>query len=78
MGTRVRLKANYDISAYPPCVQVILEALKKYGMMVADNGSNWFISGSTDLRWNDEDLSSLRRVKGSDFEVVQMGPIVTD
>jgi hypothetical protein len=78
MGMRVQLKADYDISSYPPCVQVTLKALKKYGMMVGDNGSNWFISGAPDTRWNDEELSSLGRVKGSDFEVVQMGPVVTE
>jgi len=77
MGMRVRLKANYDISAFPASVQVILTALKKYGMIVADNGSNWYVSGAPDPRWNDDDLSTLRRVKGSDFEVVQMGTVVT-
>lgn len=70
MGMRVRLKGDVDISGYPPVVQVILTALKKYGMFVADNGSDWFISGSHDPRWNDEALSDIRRIKGSDFEVV--------
>jgi hypothetical protein len=55
---------------------VILEALKKYGMLVADNGSNWFLSGATDSRWNDEDLEQLKSVPGSAFEAVAGGPIL--
>lgn len=77
MGMRVRLKANYDISKFPPAAQVILTALKKYGMIVADNGSNWFLSGAPDPRWNDDDLGALKAVKGHDFEVVEMGDLVT-
>lgn len=77
MGMRVRLKASFDISTYPSEAQVILRALKKYGMIVADNGSNWFISGAPDSRWNDTALNTLKRVKGSAFEVVQMGAVVT-
>jgi hypothetical protein len=77
MGMRVRLKASVDISHFPPAVQVILTALKKYGMMVADNGANWYISGAPDPRWSDDDLSTISAIKGSDFEVVQMGTIVT-
>jgi hypothetical protein len=77
MGMRVRLKADYDISGFAPAAQVILTALKKYGMFVADNGGDWFISGAPDPRWNDEELSTLKRVKGRDFEVVKMGPSVT-
>jgi hypothetical protein len=72
MGMRVRLKADYDITGFPAPVQVILKALKKYGMFVADNGGDWFLSGAPDPRWNDEDLGSLKRVKGRDFEVVDM------
>jgi hypothetical protein len=71
MGMRVRLKAGYDISTFSPEDQVILTALKHYGMILADNGSNWFISGSPDARWNDDALHALTRVHGSDFEVVQ-------
>ncbi len=70
MGLRFRLKASYDISGFPPSAQVILKALKKYGMIVADNGGSWFISGAPDSRWNDEELATLKRVKGSDFEAV--------
>jgi hypothetical protein len=74
---RVRLKASYDISKFPAEVQVILTALKKYGMFLADNGSNWYISGAPDSRWNDTNLHSLKSVLGSNFEVVKMGQIVT-
>jgi hypothetical protein len=77
MGIRVRLKAAYDISKFSPSMQVILRALKKYGMLLADNGSNWYLSGAPDPRWNDDELGTLRSLKGSDFEVVQMGTIVT-
>jgi hypothetical protein len=77
MGMRVRLKAGFDVTPFTPEVRVILTALKKYGMFVADNGSNWFISGAPDPRWNDSNLATLSQVKGSDFEVVKMGTIVT-
>lgn len=77
MGMRVRLKASVNISSYPPAIQVILRALKKYGMIVADNGSNWFISGAPDMRWDDDELSTLKGIKGSDFEVIKMTNIVT-
>jgi hypothetical protein len=70
MGQRFRLRANFDISSYASDVQVILQALKTYGMFVADNGSAWFISGAPDPRWNNDDLGTLRNVVGSDFEAV--------
>jgi hypothetical protein len=70
MGLRVRLKAGFDISGFSPEVRAILQALKTYGMMVADNGSNWYVSGAPDERWSDDDLHELGRVTGSDFEVV--------
>ncbi len=76
MGTRVRLKASYDISGFSPTNRVILQALKTYGMILADNGSNWFISGVPDSRWNDTDLRSLRNVLGSAFEVVDESPLM--
>ncbi|MCC7448252.1 MAG: hypothetical protein IT324_12605 [Anaerolineae bacterium] len=76
MGLRLRLKADYDISRYSGASKVILTALKQYGMIVADNGSSWFISGATDSRWNDDDLNQLKQVPGSAFEVVQAGPIL--
>lgn len=75
MGMRVRLKASFDISGYPTSAQVILRALKKYGMIVADNGSDWFLSGAPDARWNDTELNTLKNVHGRDFEVVRMGQI---
>ena len=77
MGLRVRLKASFDISGFPACDQVILKALKQYGMFLADNGGNWFISGTPDARWPDADIQALRKVKGSDFEVVLIGNVIT-
>jgi hypothetical protein len=78
MGMRVRLKADFDISGFSTNVQVILKALKIYGMFLADNGSDWYISGAPDARWDDEELAELRAMTGRDFEVVAMGDIVTD
>ena len=77
MGMRVRLKAGVDISKFPPLAQVILTALKRYGMIVADNGGDWFLSGAPDPRWNDEEIATLKRIKGRDFEVVKMNGLVT-
>lgn len=74
MGLRVRLKASFDISGFSKFNQVILTALKKYGMIVADNGSNWMICGAPDERWNDEELRQLKQLRGRDFEVVYTGP----
>ena len=76
MGLRVRLKASYDVSRFTGTSKVILIALKKYGMFVADNGSDWFVSGATDSRWDDNDLNQLKTVPGNEFEVVQSGPII--
>src|SRR5439155_26065557 len=59
MGARLRLKANYDISRYPQCVQVILRALQTYGMFVADHGSSWYLSGAPDKRWDNDQLLTL-------------------
>ena len=70
MGLRVRLKASFDISSFPPQTWVVLRALKRYGMMLADNGSPWYISGAPDPRWSNDDLHSLGRLTGADFEVV--------
>jgi hypothetical protein len=74
MGMRVRLKASFDISGYSATNQVILKAMKKYGMILADNGSNFFFQGAPDTRWDDNDLNNLKNVPGSAFEVVQMTP----
>jgi hypothetical protein len=71
------LKASFDISSYSPSNQVILRALKRYGMFVADNGPSWFLSGAPDPRWSDDDLGMLKNIKGLNFEVVKMGTIVT-
>ncbi len=70
MGLRVRLKAEFDISGFPPVVQTILRGLKKYGMIVADNGADWYVGGAPDSRWNDDALHALDGVTGGDFEVV--------
>jgi hypothetical protein len=78
MGMRVRLKAGFDASSYPPQAQVILRAMKTYGMIVADNGSDWFFSGTSDPRWDDGQLNTLKQLHGSDFEVVVMGQVVTN
>jgi hypothetical protein len=76
MGTRVRLKASYDLSKVTGASLVILTALKTYGMYLADNGSDWYISGETNTSWNDDDLSQIKAVPASAFEVVQLGTIV--
>jgi hypothetical protein len=76
-GAKLRLKASYDISSFQGEARVILTALKKYGMIVADQGSSWFITGDGDPRWDDNDLNQLKTVPGSMFEVVQLGPIFT-
>jgi hypothetical protein len=78
MGMRVRLRAGVDISGYPSSARVVLQALKTYGMILADNGGNWFISGAPDPRWDDAELNTLKRLRGRDFEVVTMGPVTTD
>ncbi len=77
MGMRMRLKASFNVSAYSPANQVILNALKKYGMIMADNGSNMFLSGAPDDRWDNNDLHVLGQVQASDFEVLQMTPLYT-
>jgi len=77
MGMRLRLKASYDISGFSATNQVILTALKKYGMIMADNGSNMYISGAPDPNWNNDDLHNLGQVTAADFDVIQMNPIYT-
>jgi hypothetical protein len=78
MGTRLRLKSTFDISSFSPQNQVILTALKKYGMILADNGSGIFISGAPDSRWNNSDLSRLKTITASNFEAVTTGPVYTN
>jgi len=70
MGLRLRLKASFDVSGYPRQARIVLVALKRYGMLVADNGSSWYITGAPDPHWSNDQLHTLGRVKGSDFEVV--------
>lgn len=70
MGLRLRLKRSYDISEFPRQSRIVLKALKEYGMVVADNGSDWYVSGAPDPRWDNDDLHSLHTVPGSAFEVV--------
>ena len=70
MGLRVRLKASFDTRPFPRQARIVLEALKRYGMIVADNGSDWYISGAPDPRWSNDQLHTLHRVTGSAFEVV--------
>jgi len=77
MGMRMRLKASYDISGFSKNVQVILTALKTYGIIMADNGSAMYLSGAPDDRWDNDDLHNLSQVPASAFEVVQMSPIYT-
>jgi hypothetical protein len=76
MGLRLRMKSSYSCSAYSAEVQVICTALKKYGMYVADNGSDWYVTGAHDPRWNDSNLGDLKRIPGSAFEAVDTGPIL--
>ncbi len=77
MGLRLRLKASFDLTTFPADDQVILTALKKYGLIVADNGSAMFMSGTPDDRWNNADLDQLKTLTASDFEVVLLGPVYT-
>lgn len=70
MGLRVRLKANFDTSGFSPRMQIILRAMKRYGMILADNGSPWFFSGTSDLRWSDDELNQLKSLRGRNFEAV--------
>jgi hypothetical protein len=70
MGLRVRLKASFDVRPFPRQARIVLIALKRYGMIVADNGSDWYISGAPNRGWSNDQLHTLGRVKGSDFEVV--------
>lgn len=71
MGMRLRLGAGFNVAAFTGASRVIATALKRYGLIVADNGSNWFFSGTSDRRWDDEDLNQLKSIPGSAFEVVR-------
>jgi uncharacterized protein (TIGR03437 family) len=78
MGLRVRLRASYDVSGFSATNQIILRALKKYGMILADNGSAWYVSGAPDSRWDNNDLHQLGVIAGSDFEVVDVSSLMID
>jgi hypothetical protein len=73
MGQRVRLRRGFDVSRFPRQSRVVLRALKRYGAIVADNGSAWYLSGAPSKGWDNDDLHSLGRVRGADFEVVDTG-----
>ena len=77
MGLRLRLRADYDISGLTGQARVIAEAMQTYGLIVADNGSNWFFQGAPSPGWNDDDLNQLKAISGTAFEVVDMGPTIT-
>jgi len=74
MGMRISLKASFDISSFSATNKVILTAMKKYGMILADNGSDFYFQGAPDTRWNDDDLNNLKNIAGTNFEVIQMTP----
>jgi len=76
MGLRVRLKKDFDISGFPKDDQVILQAMKTYGMLLADNGGDWYFQGEQGAPWNDDDLNRLKSVPGSAFEAVETGPLI--
>ncbi len=77
MGTRMRLKSSFDTSSFPASVKVILAAMKKYGLILADNGSSMYISGAPDSRWSNDDLHTLGQVPSSAFDVLQLGTVYT-
>lgn len=76
MGLRIRLKNDYDISGLPPQAKVIAAAMKKYGLILADNGGDLFFQGDRNANWDDEDVNSLKAIKGNDFEAVDTGDII--
>jgi len=78
MGARFRLKADYDISGFPPEMQVLLQAMKAYGIVLADNGSNWYVSGAPDERWDNDMLHLLDVLTGDDFEAVDTSVLMVD
>jgi hypothetical protein len=77
MGMQFRLKASFPLTGYTGESLVVLQALKTYGMIVADNGTSWYLTGAADSRWNDSDLDQLKTVPGSAFEVVNTGPVTS-
>ena len=77
MGLRMRLRADFDDAGFSPQMKVVIRALKKYGLILADNGGDWFVSGAPNPKWNDDDVNTLKRIKGRDFEAVLTGEIIT-
>lgn len=78
LGQRFRLKATFDISGFSPEIQVILQAMKTYGIILADNGSSWYLSGAPDERWDNDVLRELKQLTGSDFEAVDVSSLMID
>jgi len=78
LGARFRLKADYDISSFPKEMQIILQAMKTYGIILADNGSNWYVSGAPDERWDNDMLHLLDVLTGNDFEAVETLVLMVD
>jgi hypothetical protein len=76
MGTRLRLRSGYGLGRFSGPARAVAVALKRYGMIVADNGSNWYLSGSSDRRWKDESLDQLKSIPGRAFEVVRSAAAV--
>jgi hypothetical protein len=77
MGLRLRLKSSFDTSRLTGQARVIAVAMQRYGLIVADNGSNWYFQGAPNPGWNDDDLNQLKSISGSEFEVVDTGPVHT-
>ena len=75
MGLRVRLKSNVDISKLPPQARIVAQAMKTYGMILADNGPNWYVGGAPSPKWSNDQLHALGGLTGSDFEVVDTGSL---
>ena len=78
LGQRFRLRADFDISGFSRSNQVILRALQIYGMILADNGSPWFLSGAPNAAWNNDQLRELQQIKGSDFEAVDVSSLIRE
>ena len=76
MGLRLRLSAAYDLRGFTGQALVIATAMQRYGLIVADNGSNWYVTGQSSPLWDDDDLSQLKAIPGSAFEVVDTGPVL--
>jgi hypothetical protein len=75
MGARFRLRADFPVDEYSPQIQVILRAMQRYGIILADNGSSWYLSGAPDERWDNDLLRELKQVQGSDFEAVDVSSL---